>query len=531
MKLFFFKKANEKPITKKADSSKKNSNIQLGLNVLGNLVNLVFGIMSGIILTPFLIGKMGVSAFGLVALVNNIILYLGIMTLIVNSASSRFVTIEIKQNNFDRAQKIFSTTFWSLLFVNVIILVLGSYGAMNLEKLISIPEGYELDTKILLTCAIISWCLTAISSPWGISLFNANRLDLLGLINSTQRIIYFTLSIVLISFVTTRPYILAVSMFFGSLSIFILKLISWRKLLPWLKIKFNIDKGILKETTSFGAWVSIDRLGMLLLTSVELILVNVLVGAKAAGEYASLLQWAVLIKNLGIAVTVSFGPSMAYYYADKQINELIFYTKRAIRLTSIFVVLPAATIFGFASPILLNWLGEEFIHLAPLFVIVTFHLAINMSLHPLSELQQTISKVKIPSIVTIFMGVLNILLSIFLVKSTGLGMYGIAIAAAVTYSIKNVIFNTIYTSHALNINWYEFLIEVMRTIVFFSIMSAVAYGLNQYSYIDNWFKLIISGLLFLIIYVGFTWFIMVSKKDQQQIIKKIKSYVNRFKAQ
>ncbi|MEH7378270.1 lipopolysaccharide biosynthesis protein, partial [Neobacillus drentensis] len=510
MKDLFLKKPKKGTNDKSNSDKTKGSKKQLGLNILGSLINLVFGVLSGIVLTPFLIGKMGVSAFGIIALVNNIILYFGILTLIVNSASSRFVTIEIAHKNFERAQRIFSTTFWSLLIINIVILIIGIIGAFNLEKLISIPEGYELDTKIIFVCAVFSWCLTAISSPWGISLFSANRLDLLGLINSTQRVVYFIFSIILISFVSTRPYILAIPIFLGSLTIFILKFISWRKFLPNLNVNFSIDKEILRDTTSFGTWVSIDRLGMLFLTSVELILVNKLIGTKAGGEYASLLQWSILIKNLSIAVATSFGPSMAYLYADKKINELTSYTKRAIRLTSILVVLPSAAIFGFASPILLVWLGNDFVHLAPLFVLITIHLAVNMSLHPLSELQQTISKVKVPSIVTCFIGLVNILLSIYLVKNTGLGMYGVALAGAATYFIKNVIFNTIYSANILNIKWYGFLNEIVRTIVFLTIMSCVAFVVNQYSNIDSLQKLMVSGFIFLVLYLIFTWFFMVS---------------------
>ena len=160
---------NEKVgVTKEIQTRVNKNTRQIGLNIVGNIVTLLIGIISGLVLTPYLIKSMGIEAYGMVPLVNNLISYFSIVTVVINSATGRFVTIAISRQQVSRAQSIINTTLTVLLSVNGLIIVAGIYGSNNIEKIINVPKGYEIDAQVLLILAIITWffmtmAITAIS--------------------------------------------------------------------------------------------------------------------------------------------------------------------------------------------------------------------------------------------------------------------------------------------------------------------------------------------------------------------------------
>ncbi|MCK4441817.1 MAG: hypothetical protein KAU90_07400, partial [Sulfurovaceae bacterium] len=77
------------------------------------------------------------------------------------------------------------------------------------------------------------------------------------------------------------------------------------------------------------------------------------------------------------------------------------------------------------------------------------------------------NKVKTPAIVTLILGLANLILAIVLVKWTTLGLYGIVLASAIVLSIRNAIFTPIYASFILKIPVVSFIKYYILSIVFY----------------------------------------------------------------
>lgn len=108
-------------------------NKQLAINMLAQVV--VFLVQMGInfLLTPFIVKSLGVEAYGFVGLSNNIIGYLQLATVALNSMAGRFITIEYHKGNLEQANKYFSSVFYSnvvisaaLAIISIILLVFGN---------------------------------------------------------------------------------------------------------------------------------------------------------------------------------------------------------------------------------------------------------------------------------------------------------------------------------------------------------------------------------------------------------------------
>ena len=200
-----------------------------------------------------------------------------------------------------------------------------------------------------------------------------------------------------------------------------------------------------------GWWVVINQVGTLLLFQIDLIVVNLLFGATSAGEYSIILQWGLLLRSLAFTLAAVLVPTILTYYSLKQTENLIITTRSAVKLVGLTMALPVGLICGFSSQLLTIWVGTDYTNLAPLLVLLTAHLAINMSVQPLFSVNVAYNRVRVPGLVTMLLGTINLLLAIGIPLVTGWGYYGVAMAGIIALTLRNSLFIPWYTARILNI--------------------------------------------------------------------------------
>ena len=71
---------------------------------------------------------------------------------------------------------------------------------------------------------------------------------------------------------------------------------------------------------------------------------------------------------------------------------------------------------------------------------------INITVRPLFSIYRGMNKVRVPAIVIVAGGAINVLVTILLIKYAGLGLYGAALASVFCLTSKNLLFTPIYTA-------------------------------------------------------------------------------------
>src|SRR3972149_1802921 len=92
-------------------SLKKQGTITKSANIA--LLGLILGI--GIWLVPYLIRHLGVASYGLVPLAISITAYMSLLTISLNGAVSRYLTIDLQKKDNKSANQFFNTAFWGSL--------------------------------------------------------------------------------------------------------------------------------------------------------------------------------------------------------------------------------------------------------------------------------------------------------------------------------------------------------------------------------------------------------------------------------
>jgi membrane protein EpsK len=496
---------------------------QLAKNVGGNLVAFGFGTISAFFLTPYWIRSFGVAGYGLVPLIANLVTYFTLISFLINSSISRFLTIAIAQKDFRKAEQIFNTSLIGSLAAGVLMTIVGLAILPFIGHVVQIPEGHEADVRVMFLVVLLTLVASTASTTFGTAIFCSNQLNINSRLDIINRAVAMIVSLGLVATFYSRPSAVTMGGFAGTLCVAAANIHYWRRLMPWLKIRFrDFDWNVLREQTTYGLWIVVNQFGAILFLYVDLFVVNRTMGAFAAGQYAALLQWSILLRAFATALAAPFAPTTIHCHAGNDRPALVKHLRLAIRIMGITTVLPVVLIAGFSQPLLTLWLGQNFANLGPLLALLMIPLGLNLAALPLLTLQQAVNKVKIPAIVTCLLGLCNVGLALLLSSRPEWGMYGVAAAGAIMLTGKNVIFTTLHASRILEERWTFFIGELARVAGLMGVMFLFARCLSAVFQPQSWIHLILLGAMATAAYGGVAWLLALKADEKAFILNRVK---------
>ncbi|PKL70599.1 MAG: polysaccharide biosynthesis protein [Methanomicrobiales archaeon HGW-Methanomicrobiales-1] len=483
-----------------------SSKEQLPRNLAGNIVYFFVNFIIGLLLVPYFISTLGVAAYGIIPLATSLSGYVGILTDSLNSAVSRFLTVDLQKEDYTKANKTFNTAFFTISGLILIMVPLVLTLSFFAPTIFNVPLGQETETILLFLGVSSAFLIRSWSANFTVSLFAYNRLDLLNLVSSTNIIVQVLMIVLFFSLIGPSLALVGLAFLIGSVSASVLAIIFSRRHNPHLTINIQFfERSRLHELSGMGWWVIVNQIGSLLFLSSSLIVVNLFFGATLTGEYAIASQWVALLYAIAGTLSGVLTPTVLTYYAKEKTESLLKVSKSAVKMMGLSMALPIGLICGFAPELLTVWVGKEYSFLAPLMIILTGNLAINLAVLPLFSINIAYNRVKIPGILTLFMGIGNLVLAIILSVYTGWGYYGVAIAVAIVLTLKNTFFIPWYATRVLGIPTNTFTRAMFPGIVATIIIAICAAFISQIFYIASLFSLIIAGGLIVIVYLIAIW--------------------------
>lgn len=489
-------------------------------NFVANTSFFVFNVLIGLWYTPYLIDHLGTASYGIIPLVTTLTSYMVIITSSLNAAVSRYLTITLTRSQYDRANEYFNTSFFGSIMLAGILAIPVTFLALNLGSMISIPKGQVQSTQLLFVLAAAAFLINTIRTPFGVSTYYMNRFDLRNLLNVTQRLV--TISFVVMAFHLTGPAIwkVGIGLVIGTTAVLLGDLFYWKKLTPELHLRLSRFKlSALRKITSIGGWISINEVGVILFLGIDLLVINKMFGAEPAGRYAAIMQWSILLRGMGGAISNIFGPTVVTLYAKKDTQAICQYLHRAIKCMGLLLALPVGLICGLAEPLLTVWLGPTFSDLGALMMLMTFHLSFNLSFRPLFAVQKAMNRLKAPTFVVLLIGVGNLGIAVLLAGPMGWGLYGVAAAGAISLTVKNALFSSLYVAHILGQNIGIFLKKIVPfaavTCGVIVVCKLIAMRFN----LADWFILFFVFSVISALYLLITYLVLL-KPDEKSLLRK-----------
>lgn len=501
---------------------------RFAVNLVANLATLVVSMGIAAWYVPFQVHQLGPAAYGMVPLVSSMTSYMALLTLALNSAVGRTLTIALEQQDEVGANRVFNTAFWSGMVLSAILIIPFVLGIVYIGSLLRIPEGYLAQVRWLAGFVAGSFLLNQIKTAFDVVTFARNRFDLRNLVTLSETLTRVGLVVAL--FLLVGPWLPYVG-----LGVFVGTLISaggavyfWRQLAPGLSLTLaNFDWAALRALTSTGWWVVVNQVGAILYLQVDLLVANRLLGPDLAGRYAAVMQMSLILRHIGSAASSVFVPTALAYYARRDLDGLVIYLRRGVKFIGFFVALPIGLLCGFSAPLLRLWLGPDFVPLSGLLVLLSFHLCLNLAINPLLALQLSTNHMRVPGIVTLVMGVGNLLLALFLAGPAGWGLYGIAAAGAIMLSAKNIFFTPIYAARIVQRPWYTFYPEAVPILGALGVATAVAALFGAWVPISTWPVLIALAASVSVVYLLAVWFGLLARAERQMAFELLPAFLRR----
>jgi len=509
--------------------TKRRFTAQLPGNIIANITYFLVSVAIGLLLVPYFISTLGIAAYGLIPLTSSVTGYVAIVIQSMNSTVSRFLTIDLQKYDYVAANRTFNTAFFGLSLVIALMIPIVLIISYFVPVIFNVPAGQEMGAIILFICASCAFFIRSLNGTFTVQLFAYNRLDMINLVNIVNLLVQVGLTVLLFWLEGPHLVFVGVGYLAGALVASTVAIILAKSVCPHMHLSSgSFDRSLVKDLGEMGGWLFINQIGTLLFLQIDLIVVNILFGATLAGEYAIVLSWGNQLRSIAGVFAGVLTPMILTFYAKEHTETMIQVTKSAVKLMGLTMALPIGLVCGFAPQLLTVWVGAKYAFLAPLMILLSVHLLINLSVLPLFSINTAYNKVRLPGIVTLILGIGNLALAVILSLFTGWGYYGVAAAGAIVLTFKNAVFTPWYAAKVIGVGSHTFTKAMFPGLVAGLLLGVIAVILGIFLPLSTLIPLIITGLVLSLIYAILMWRIGLSAGERKLFGSYLPEKIRRF---
>lgn len=478
-----------------------NSNKKLFRTILISGCAMGIYYIISLVLTPFITENVGVEAYGFVTLSKNFATYAGMFTIALNSYAVRYIAISYHRGNIKKSNVYFNSVFWADVLLGIVFLIVFFVFSLKPEYILNVPSSLITSVKILLALTGVNFCITTISTVLGSAAYIKNRLDLSGIFKGISYVVEALILIVLFYQFKAEIWYVAIGSIGSTIVILLSNIFLHKKYVSDLKVrKGDVAASAIRELVINGVWNSINSLGNILNSGLDIVVSNLILNPLAMGQVAVVKTISGIFYALIQTVSQPFQPIFLKYYSNKDKNELIHEFKFSATICGLFSNLAFAGFFSLGKTFYDMWIPNQNTQLIwELTVITLLGCVVEGAIFPLYYVYTLTVKNKIPCMITVIGGVINVISKFFLIRFTPLGIYAIVLTTTVIMTLINFVFNPLYMCHCLSIRKGTFYPVILKHCFSCFVMSVVFFVIGKIIKPDNWLSLIISVFVDVII--------------------------------
>lgn len=476
-------------------------------------------IMVSFFMMPIVVHSLGDRMYGFWVLVGTFVGYYGLLDLGLGSAASRYVSRALGQQNGAEINIVISTSLVLFSLVSFAILLISALTAIFCPYFLQSPN----EIPVFRTIIIILGLNIAIGLTMGIfgsvitSHFRydlSSYLSIFMLLTSNALIYYFLKhghGIVTLAYIT-----LLTGMITHTLTFILAK-----KLTPGLKINptfFRRNK--VRDLYSYGVKSLITQIADMLRFRIDSLVIAGYLSVSLVTYYSI---GARLVDYFGIVVTSSVGmlmPVFSRYEGKGDFDSIRNIFLHATKIATILSVFIGSSIIFYGRPFILRWMGNEFESSYYITLILVIPAIIALLQHPGIGLLYGISKHQYYAVANICEGLLNLVLSLILVRYYG--VYGVALGTAIEMLIFKLFIQPVFTCRAIKLSLFKYYFE---TIFLTVLKTLIPIGLYFYIIKDfvkpDYLNIALSGTLQVFLFTAITYYFILGKTERQFIRRAI----------
>ena len=451
------------------------------MNLLLNIISFAINLAISFLLTPYLIRTVGIEAYGFFPLANSVFSYAQVFTAAFSTMAVRFVMVSVHSGDEDSAAKYFNTAVVTNFVVAGALTLLFSIALIYIEHWLSIPASLLEDVQILFATVLLSVTLSIAFDTFGYGTMVHDKMDLLAIRTLVGNIVRVGAIVLLFNLFSTNIRYVGVAAFISAILTATINLYFKHSLLPVPQVNLlRFDFAKLREVASSGLYSSINRLGIIIRSQLDILLVNLFFSASVMGDFSIAKTIPIIIASFTGTVVVVFVPEFTYLYARGESQKLQGRIRRSMDIMTLLLNVPIGVLIVFAGEFFSLWTPQrnsDFLY--TLSILSILQIVVSGSINPLFNVYSVTNRVRVPAIVTLLFALIGSLVMVVLLLTTDIGIWIIPTVSIATVVIRDLGFTIPYSARCLNLPPGTFYPQVLKGGLVVCVTIAIGYGVKS----------------------------------------------------
>lgn len=504
-----------------ADSSYK----RIAKNTLMLYLRMFVTLLVGLYTSRVVLNVLGISDYGLYNVVGGLVSVMTLLNGAMVSASQRFFSFELGVADSVRSHKVFCTSLTIHVIIALLfILVAETFGLWFLNSQLNIDEGRIVAANIVYQCSVLGCAISMMGVPYSSSIISHERMDVFAYVSIYNVIVKLVL--VLSLTVITYDRLIAYAFFILGLSLTV-QLINYcycKYHFEECHYEFLIEKGMLREMSSFAGWTILGEMGFSFKDQLSNILLNIFLGTtvNAARGVAATVNG--VVNTFSSNFTMAMKPQITKQYASGDIKESSMLVFAGARYSFFLMSIIAIPILINIDYLLLIWLKivPEY---TSSFVIITIACSLIYTLtQPITTAIQATGRIKWFQIGVCFIMMSELPIAYIILKNGGKpyeAMYPAIFTSTLALFYRFFILKKMIPTYC----WKVYLSNVLfRCLVVFSLVFILVYYVKSFLS-ENFMNLLVIILVSVLISFFFIYIFGITRVERNYINNELSKLV------
>lgn len=486
---------------------------QREIGTIISYINIVLNMIISIFFTPFLISSLGSSEYGVYRIVQSFsgqlsIMSFGIAALIVRN----IIYYDTKNLKREKENFLFMAIVISYI-LGILILLVGSVLYLFIDKIYSNSLSIEeiVIAKRLFILLVFNIVVTIITDSYiGIILAHERFI-----ISNGSKMIKLLLRIVLIT-VLLKLNVKSIGIVLSDLCVSLilyLFVILYNKIILKEKAKFYyFDKEVLKTSFLFSVAIFLQAIINQVNQNLDSVILGIMTNSTIVTLYSIALTLYTSFNSLVSVVSGMFGAQAARLVVNgtskKELTDFVIIPGR-IQLIIAGLAITGFLLFG--KNFLKLWVGDNFLEAYYIVLILIIPVVIPLIENVTEAILDAMLKRMGRSIILFIMCIMNVIISILLIRK--IGYIGAAFGTAISVIIGNGIFLNIYLKKVVGLQILRMLKEIFKGIWLSNLLSIIL-GTFLLQLPDTIIGFLLKIVIYTIIYLICTYFFGMNQSEK-----------------
>lgn len=394
-----------------------DSNKRIAKNTILLYFRMILTMLVSLYTVRVVLNTLGVVDYGIYGVVGGIVTMFAFLSNSMASASQRFFSFDIGQNNEERLRDTFNITVSIYIGLAIaIFLILETAGIWFLYNKMNIPADRLDAASWVLHFSILSYLVTMFSIPYNALIIAREKMSVYAYVSIVDSVLKLLVVYLLVVFSFDKLKLYAILIFIVTLIVSSFYIFYCLKSYKEARYRFYWNKSVFFRIMSYSGWNLFGSLAAVLKNQGVNIILNIFFGPAVNAARSIAYQLSNAINNFAVNFYTAVRPQIIKYYANNQKTEmmnLIFQSSRFSYFLLLLLCLPAL----FETSFLLNlWLDDVSDYTVLFTRLVIINVIVDALSNPLMVAAQATGKIKVYQLIVGGVLLLNLPISYLFLK-------------------------------------------------------------------------------------------------------------------